>query len=178
MSILTELNHDLFTMIYMSWRHSIWAFEAASFFSHHLTTILAVLLLLSTLLKKSYPTLFLKALVVTLCASIINYIIDHTLYFPRPFMLGLGDNHIEHSDDNSFPSSHMLIISTIAFAYLFSSKRWIGCGLLLAACAIGWSRIYFGVHFPFDILGSLLIALGLNFAAYYILRRQAPQWIG
>ena len=175
---LTQLNHDLFSMIYMTWRHSEFALHAALFFSHHLTTILAVLLLLSTLLRKSYPILFVKALALTLCASLLNYIFDHTFYFPRPFMLGLSQNHIQHSNNNSFPSSHMLVMSTIAFAYCFSSKLWIGCGLLLAALTVGWSRIYLGVHFPFDILASLLIALSLNFAAYQILRRKAPRWIG
>lgn len=177
MFTFTQLNHSLFELIYMTWRHSQLAFETALFLSHHLTTILAVILLFSMLLRKSYPTLFLKALILTLCAAVLNYILDHTLDFPRPFSLGLSKNHIQHSDDNSFPSSHMLVISTIAFAYCFSSKFWIGCGLLLAALAIGWSRIYLGVHFPYDILGSLMLAFGLNFAAYQVLKKY-PRWVG
>lgn len=174
---LTQLNYDLFKMIYMTGRHSEFALSAALFFSHYLTTILAVILLFSMALRKSYPILFLKALLLTLCASLLNYIFDHTFDFPRPFTLGLSQNHIKHSNNNSFPSSHMLVMSTIAFAYCFSSKFWIGCGLLLAALAVGWSRIYLGVHFPFDILGALLIALGLNFVAYQTLKKY-PRWIG
>ena len=46
---------------------------------------------------------------------------------------------------------------------MFSSRP-IGSALLAVAVLIGFARVYCGVHYPGDILGSLLVSLlGLPF---------------
>uniref|UniRef100_UPI003FD7AA7F phosphatase PAP2 family protein n=2 Tax=unclassified Pseudomonas TaxID=196821 RepID=UPI003FD7AA7F len=46
-----------------------------------------------------------------------------------------------------------------AMALMLASLRELGVLMLLLGMSVGWARIYLGVHFPFDIAGSLLISL-------------------
>lgn len=74
----------------------------------------------------------------------------------------VGHTLIEHDATGSFPSNHMTIFSSIAFAYYFSVRRDIGKFLLAVAWLVAWSRIYVGVHFPIDMVGGFMIALVVN----------------
>jgi undecaprenyl-diphosphatase len=55
---------------------------------------------------------------------------------------------------------------TAAF-YLLLARRWTACGIPLLAVALltAWGRVYSGIHFPFDMAGSLavgFISVGLT----------------
>jgi len=45
---------------------------------------------------------------------------------------------------------------TLAVALMLASLRKLGVLMLLLGTLVGWARVYLGVHFPFDIVGSLL----------------------
>lgn len=71
--------------------------------------------------------------------------------------VGVGDVGL------GFPSGHTAVafaLAVVTFPYL--SSRWRAV-TILAATTVGFSRLYFGAHFPLDILGGL--ALGLAIAA-------------
>ncbi len=97
------------------------------------------------------------AVVVALaCAWLIRYFFPH----PRPFMIGLGQQYLEHEPTSSFPSNHATFLFTVAVACLAGRRlRVLGGWFLLFAFLVGWSRIFLGVHFPFDISGGLILAL-------------------
>jgi len=91
---------------------------------------------------------------------------------PRPFIRYPSPHTLVHAPtDPSFPSGH----TTVAFAcaaVLASLKPRLAAPLFLLAAAIGFSRVYVGVHYPLDIVGGA--ALGLAIAAVLIaLRRLA-----
>ncbi|HFQ89989.1 MAG TPA: phosphatase PAP2 family protein, partial [Desulfobulbus sp.] len=67
---------------------------------------------------------------------------------------------IPHAPETSFPSDHATLLFGAALALLFR-PGWRGKGafLLLVAMIGAWGRVYTGLHFPFDILGSLGVAL-------------------
>jgi len=66
---------------------------------------------------------------------------------------------IDHHPGQAFPSDHSTAAFAIALVVLvFLSRRW-GTALLLAAVLIGFSRVYVGVHYPGDVLGSVLVSL-------------------
>lgn len=85
--------------------------------------------------------------------ELINF--DH-----RPFMDYKLTQLIPHASGQSFPSDHTTSSAAVALGVLFFTRfKRTGIGLLIAACAIGFSRIFAGVHYPADIAGGLVTAL-------------------
>lgn len=95
----------------------------------------------------------------------------------RPFMDHTLAQLIPHEPGQSFPSDHTTSGVAVALGILvFTKFKKIGILLLIAACLVGFSRIYVGVHYPADIAGGILtasIGCGLAFiASHFIGRRQ------
>ena len=99
------------------------------------------------------------AAVVTL-GLLINQLITVCYFHPRPYMMGLCKPLIPHAPETSFPSDHATLLFGAAFALLFRSG-WQSKGALLFLIAVigAWGRVYTGIHFPFDMLGSFAVAL-------------------
>ncbi|MCL5674372.1 MAG: undecaprenyl-diphosphatase [Candidatus Omnitrophica bacterium] len=90
----------------------------------------------------------------------INFLIGLFYFHPRPFMLHLGKLLIPHKPDSSFPSDHATFMFSISLAVFFFNKyRTAGIGLFCLAAIGGLSRVFTGVHFPFDIAGSLIVSI-------------------
>ena len=90
----------------------------------------------------------------------INQLINIFYFHARPFMDGLGKTLIEHKAENSFPSDHTTFVISIALMLLtFKGIRKIGVAATLLALWCGVARVYLGVHYPFDILGAVAVAL-------------------
>lgn len=114
---------------------------------------------------------------ITLCISEIASAVFHT---PRPFVMELGNTLIEHAPTGSFPSNHMTIFSSIAFAYYFSEQRQVGKLLIAVAWLAAWSRVYVGVHFPIDMFGAFLLAFAVNASGLTLWnthKERLMQWI-
>ncbi|MBU8788454.1 MULTISPECIES: undecaprenyl-diphosphatase [Bacillus] len=63
---------------------------------------------------------------------------------------------IEHEIDNSFPSDHTILFFSIGFLFFLFHKK-TGWLWLVLAFAVGISRIWSGVHYPFDVaVGAIL----------------------
>jgi undecaprenyl-diphosphatase len=88
-------------------------------------------------------------------------VVAHLWPQPRPFALHLGTQYLTHSADPGMPSDHVTVIWTFALWALTSTRfgPW-GFPLLALGLAVGWGRVYLGVHFPFDILAAFPVALG------------------
>lgn len=95
-----------------------------------------------------------------LLGLLLNQIVGLLFYYPRPFMVGLGEPLIAHAPENSFPSDHATLMLSVAI-FLLTRRGWCGLGLVLltAALATAWGRVYAGIHFPLDMVGSLVVAL-------------------
>jgi len=67
---------------------------------------------------------------------------------------------IKHAPETSFPSDHTTFMFSIAFILLYFKKTRI-MGIILVAIATigGTARVFAGVHYPFDIIGSILVAM-------------------
>jgi len=92
----------------------------------------------------------------------VNQIIGLFWYHPRPFEMGVGQTLMPHVIESSFPSDHGVIFFSIGLAlwWVSATRRW---GVLITALGmlVAWSRVYLGVHFPFDMLGSFVVALAV-----------------
>jgi len=96
-----------------------------------------------------------------------NIFIHAIYYHPRPFALSLGRQILTHSADASFPSDHATFMGSIAFFLLFFKEtRLAGVILSILALAGGFSRVFCGIHFPFDIFGFIVVSLTVSFASY------------
>ena len=96
----------------------------------------------------------------TMLGVLLNYIIGLFYFHPRPFMDNLGVSLLTHSAENSFPSDHTTFVVSIAFMLLtFKQTRNIGVVASILALWCGVARVYCGVHYPFDILGSIVVSI-------------------
>ena len=82
-----------------------------------------------------------------------------------------------------FISSHASNSFAIAFFVSLLLKRyWWFVNLFSWAVLIGFSRIYLGVHYPFDILGGMFWGLFVSLLVYYIYKMKLKNldllWIG
>ena len=90
----------------------------------------------------------------------INKIIGLFYFHNRPFMDNIAVVLHEHKPDSSFPSDHTTFMLAITFSFLFYSKsNKLAKYLLFFAFIGGLSRVFIGVHYPFDIIGAAIVAL-------------------
>ena len=72
--------------------------------------------------------------------------------------------------DYSFPSGHTLASFEGAVVLFLYHKKW-GVGALILASLIAFSRLYLYVHYPTDVLFSLILALGIAFFAKWAVEK-------
>ncbi len=82
-----------------------------------------------------------------------------------------------------FVSSHAANSFAIAFFISLLLKRyWWFVNLFSWAVLIGFSRVYLGVHYPFDILGGMFWGLFVSLLVYYIYKVKIKNidyiWLG
>ena len=162
---IESLNLDLFSLLNVPEQASPLMMHYATFVAHDLVYLLVVCFALFWLYgSQNSKNLILKAFVFCCIALSISELASYLLNTPRPFVMHVGHTLIAHEATGSFPSNHMTIFSSIAFAYYFSARRDIGRFLLAVAWLVAWSRIYVGVHFPIDMLGAFILSWIINLA--------------
>lgn len=141
--------------------------------------VLAVLML--TVLPKKYKKAGLT-MAIALIVSLIfcNGIMKHLWARPRAFWV-VGQNFVVGNEfenlygifnsihDYSFPSGH----SSASFAAAVSIFMWRkkeGSAALVLAALIAFSRLYFTVHYPTDVLVGTITGALYGVAAYFIVK--------
>ncbi|WP_291490572.1 undecaprenyl-diphosphatase [Desulfurella sp.] len=99
------------------------------------------------------------AFYVALIGLSINFLIGIFYYHPRPFVEGLGNLLIPHAKDSSFPSDHATLAFAISFGFWYAKEKIISIMSFIFAIITGFARVFVGVHFPFDIVGSFFVAI-------------------
>lgn len=141
--------------------------------------VLAVLML--TILPKKYKKAGLTmAIALILSLIFCNGIMKHLWARPRAFWV-VGQNFVVGNEfenlygifnsihDYSFPSGH----SSASFAAAVSIFMWRkkeGSAALLLAALIAFSRLYFTVHYPTDVLVGTITGALYGVAAYFIVK--------
>ena len=104
--------------------------------------------------------LILYGIYAAIIGLVINYIIGLVYFHPRPFMIGLGTQLFQYPAETSFPSDHTTFMVSIALMLLyFKETRVYGVILLILGLTGGLARVFSGVHFPLDILGSIVVSI-------------------
>jgi undecaprenyl-diphosphatase len=109
---------------------------------------------------KNKKTALLEGTEAAIIGLVVNQLIGLFYFHPRPYMVGLYTSLFPHGPETSFPSDHATLMFAAAF-YLLMARGWAVCGipLLVIALLTAWGRVYSGIHFPFDMAGSLVVGL-------------------
>ncbi len=159
---MERLNYSLFLLLNAAPGASGIMVDTAIFFAYGLIWLVPTGLFIGWLRGSSAMRQILVAATVSgLVGLLINQLIGLVWYHPRPFEAGIGQTLVPHVQDSSFPSDHLTLIWAIAFSLLLREQfRLAGWLLALMGMLVAWARIYLGVHFPLDMLGAALVALG------------------
>ena len=134
--------------------------NAMIFVAQDLIYIFCVYLVYLWFVKSKYRQEVLFAGYAALLGLGINLIITLFYFHPRPFMIPTGVLLIAHLPETSFPSDHATLMFAISLMFLtFRELRGTGAILFVLSFISGLARVYAGLHFPFDIAGSLFVAL-------------------
>ncbi len=97
-----------------------------------------------------------------------------TIKRPRPFET-YPDLIVKKTDGGgfSFPSGHTAFAFGTATSLSLAFPKWyVIAPSYLFAGAVGYSRMYLGVHYPSDVLGGIIVGVGSS-----LLMFEADKWI-
>ncbi|MCS0610318.1 phosphatase PAP2 family protein [Massilia solisilvae] len=163
--MLEHLNLYLFSIFNAHAGLHGWPLSAALFAAERLILLVPLMLLLLWLGGDSLQRqAAVRAAMATAGALAANAVIGLLWFHPRPFVAGIGHTFMQHAPDSSFPSDHATIMFTVSLVLAFSQSvnaRRIGTWLLPVSIVVAWSRVFLGVHYPADMIGALVVALGM-----------------
>ena len=77
---------------------------------------------------------------------------------------------IEAQHDFSFPSGHTIASFEAATVILLHNKKF-GIPAMVLACLIAFSRLYLYVHYPTDVIASVILGIGLAFLGKFLVQK-------
>lgn len=135
--------------------------------------------------KRSYIPLLFLILAVTISDQTCNLIKNSTeRHRPSREVSLANDIHLYQKSDGTFyrggvygyPSAHAsnsMVLAVFIIIFIAHKRKWILAIALLWSLLMGYTRIYLGVHYPFDVLSGFL----LGFIITYPLFRITEKWI-
>ena len=155
---MEHLNINLFLFITSFAKTSEFLDNMMITFAEYMPYLFLIIMVYTWFTNKKNETLYAGYTVIL--GLLINQVIGLFIYHNRPFVDGFGVTLVMHKVENSFPSDHTTFLISIALAFLiFKSSRKIGYLLFILAIIGGISRVYCGVHYPFDIACSFVVSV-------------------
>ena len=82
---------------------------------------------------------------------------------------------VEGLHDYSFPSGHTIASFEAATALLMGNKK-LGIPAMILAVLIAFSRLYLYVHYPTDVLASIVLGIGIAFLGTFLVKKGYALW--
>ena len=82
---------------------------------------------------------------------------------------------VEGLHDFSFPSGHTIASFEAATALLIGNKK-LGIPAMILAVLIAFSRLYLYVHYPTDVIASVILGTGLAFLGVFLVNKGWALW--
>ena len=80
---------------------------------------------------------------------------------------------IEVEHDFSFPSGHTIASFEAATVLLLGNKK-LGIPAMILASLIAFSRLYLYVHYPTDVITSVILGIGIAYLSVYLAKKAFP----
>jgi len=111
-----------------------------------------------------------------LVGSIVNQLLKAIFLIPRPWVLDPSFEIVEAAREAatgySFPSGHTQTAVTVyGMLAAWLKKTWVTVLCLILIALVGFSRMYLGVHTPYDVGVSLITGALTVFGMMYLFRR-------
>ncbi|HHP1041833.1 TPA: undecaprenyl-diphosphatase [Bacillus thuringiensis] len=112
--------------------------------------------------------MIIQAMFAFVTAELIGKLVGKLHLNYQPFaVLSNVNKLVDHAVDNSFPSDHTILFFSICFSFWLVRKKTGWVWLLLAFC-VAISRIWVGVHYPFDVVTGALIGIISALFSYWV----------
>lgn len=134
--------------------------------------VLAMVFVLGVTKKRSeYRKIAVTTFIMTVINLMLSFVIGSIYYVDRPFVNNKVNLLYPHVKDASFPSDHSIGTMSIALG-LTKYNQLISFLLTILSVIVGFSRVYVGHHYPMDVIGSYIIAFGVNYVYNLKLRNK------
>ena len=174
--MIEQLNIALFQLINQyAGINSI--FDSLAVFAAEYMPVVVILALIYLWIRKGDSThdILLYGVYAAITGLIINYLIGLVYFHPRPSMSHIGTQLFPYPMDSSFPSDHTTLMVSIALMLIyFKETRIYGMIILILGLIGGFARVFSGIHFPFDIFGSVIVAIISTILIFYFKERFNP----
>lgn len=174
--MIEQLNIELFNLINQYAGVNPLVDTLAVFVAQYMPIVLTLGLIYLWIVKeKSTRNIILYAVYAAIIGLAINMIIGMFYFHPRPFMIPIGTVLFQYPAESSFPSDHTTMMVSLSLMLIyFKETRNIGLVFLGLSLIGGFARIFSGVHFPLDILGSVVVSIFSTLLIYSMKERLDP----
>ncbi|GAB6431259.1 undecaprenyl-diphosphatase [Bacillus luti] len=165
----SQFNIDIFRAINDLGKQYLFLNSAMVFLAEYMVYIFTLIILAYwfTGSRKS-RMLIIQAMVAFVIAEVIGKIAGNFHLNYQPFAVLPDVNKlVDHAVDNSFPSDHTILFFSICFSFWLVRKKTGWLWLILALC-VAISRIWVGVHYPFDVAIGALIGCVSAVISYWL----------
>ena len=135
--------------------------------------------LVCLLIQKTHKTGLAMGIALLIGLVVCNLALKKIIQRPRPY-----DYELEHFGiliqlkisglgDFSFPSGHTIACVECATVLMLTNRK-IGIAATVLTILVAFSRLYLYVHYPTDVITSIILGVGIGFLGYYLAGRLYP----
>ena len=122
--------------------------------------------------KKTRKTCVISAVALLLSLLFCNVLLKNLVQRVRPYeVIDTLTILVERQKDFSFPSGHTSASFAAGIVFLKNLPRKFGVPAVILACLISFSRLYIGVHYPTDVICSIVFGVVLAFLSEQLCRK-------